>query len=267
MEKEFYIEVFHTQTENFGRTLAGQTGKPALPVPTTPGWSVNDLLIHVGAGQRRVRHLLGLSQEATRPDREDYSMVQLAEPYLGWLKNPPAPPDASVPAELVTWYSQGAIELEKALRDTAPDRPTITFGGSGPAMIWFRIQATEISLHRWDLENACGMAQPVDPEMARDAIDFRLENLPGMRMRARNVPKGEGESYHLHCTDGPGEWLIRFEPESTLVTREHAKGDLALRGNASDLLLFLWGRQDASTLEVIGRAELIERYFELAPAF
>jgi hypothetical protein len=44
------------------------------------------------------------------------------------------------------------------------------------------------------------------------------------------------------------------------VSREHAKGDVAARGSASDLLLFLWGRVSAERLEVFGDAELLARF-------
>jgi hypothetical protein len=59
--------------------------------------------------------------------------------------------------------------------------------------------------------------------------------------------------------------LVRFAPDGPLFTREHARGDVALRGSASDLLLFLWQRIPAERLEVFGDATLIPRYFELAP--
>ena len=45
-----------------------------------------------------------------------------------------------------------------------------------------------------------------------------------------------------------------------VVTREHAKGDVAARGTASDLLLFLWGRVPATALEVFGDAALLDRF-------
>ena len=44
------------------------------------------------------------------------------------------------------------------------------------------------------------------------------------------------------------------------MTAEHAKGDVAARGTASDLLLFLWGRVPADTLEVFGDADLLARF-------
>jgi predicted lipid carrier protein YhbT len=51
-----------------------------------------------------------------------------------------------------------------------------------------------------------------------------------------------GSSLHVHCTDVAGEWLVRADGDRLAVTREHAKGDAALRGRAEDLLLTLWGR-------------------------
>jgi hypothetical protein len=47
-----------------------------------------------------------------------------------------------------------------------------------------------------------------------------------------------------------------------VVTREHAKGDVAARGSASDLLRFLWGRAAADQLEVFGDGEALARFRE-----
>ncbi len=53
-----------------------------------------------------------------------------------------------------------------------------------------------------------------------------------------------------------------FACSAVTVTAEHAKGDVAARGTASELLLFLWRRVPASELEVFGDAELLERFSE-----
>jgi predicted lipid carrier protein YhbT len=74
--------------------------------------------------------------------------------------------------------------------------------------------------------------------------------------------KGAGETIHLHATDGDGEWLMRLAPGEVTVTREHAKGDVAGRGSASDLLLFLYGRVAPDALEVFGDAPLLARWHE-----
>ena len=69
-------------------------------------------------------------------------------------------------------------------------------------------------------------------------------------------------SIHVHCTDTEGEWLVRRDGDDLVVTREHAKGDVAARGSASDLLLFLWGRRPVSALDVFGDGDLLDRFRE-----
>jgi hypothetical protein len=63
---------------------------------------------------------------------------------------------------------------------------------------------------------------------------------------------GSGETLHLHCTDRDGEWLLRRTDGGLEVTREHAKGDVALRASASDLYLVVLGRTPAAEPDVFG---------------
>jgi predicted lipid carrier protein YhbT len=65
---------------------------------------------------------------------------------------------------------------------------------------------------------------------------------------------------HLHCTDLDGEWLVTLTSPRPTVERVHAKGDVAARGTASDLDLFLWGRIGGDALEVFGDRELLDRF-------
>ena len=65
---------------------------------------------------------------------------------------------------------------------------------------------------------------------------------------------------HLHCTDADGEWLLRFDPDGFTFTREHAKGDVAVRGPASDLMLYLVGRGPLDALEVHGDAGVLDAH-------
>ena len=60
---------------------------------------------------------------------------------------------------------------------------------------------------------------------------------------------------HLHATDIDGEWLITLGPAGISFEHGHAKGDVALRGTASDLLLWCWNRVPVDDrLEVFGDA-------------
>ena len=114
--------------------------------------------------------------------------------------------------------------------------------------------AHETTIHRWDAQSATTQDM-IDIDIAIDGIDERLANLAAslnFGPVSPDVLKGEGESAHLHATDGDGEWLIRFAADGMEITREHAKGDVAVRGPASDLLLYAVGRRGLDGLEIFG---------------
>jgi hypothetical protein len=62
-----------------------------------------------------------------------------------------------------------------------------------------------------------------------------------------------------------GEWLVVPQLDGELfVTREHAKGDCAIRGSASDINVALWRRLPQSSLEVIGNADVAAQFLAIA---
>jgi hypothetical protein len=67
-------------------------------------------------------------------------------------------------------------------------------------------------------------------------------------------------SVHLHCTDTAGEWFIH--PDGR-VEPIHAKGDVAIRGTASDILLALYTRVPLDHLDVIGDAALAQQLVDV----
>ncbi|MBM3692926.1 MAG: maleylpyruvate isomerase family mycothiol-dependent enzyme [Actinobacteria bacterium] len=209
----------------------------SAPVPSCPGWTVADLLGHVGQVQRWQADLI-----ARRVQAPEFAV-------------PEAPTD---PAVLVDWVAEATADLLAVLDATDPDVTLWTFTGPGPAAFWFRRQAHETALHRVDAELAAGIAPEVDAELARDGIDEFLDLVVGGLQRDRVA--GAGETIHLHRTDGAGEWLVRRDPDGARVTREHAKGDVAARGSASDLLLAVRGRIGPDRLEVFGDAAVLERF-------
>jgi predicted lipid carrier protein YhbT len=77
-------------------------------------------------------------------------------------------------------------------------------------------------------------------------------------------PTGDGETLHFHCTDVTGEWLVTMRSDGIDLTREHAKGDVAAKGTASDLLCWLEGRGPIDRLEVFGDEALLARWREVA---
>ncbi len=72
------------------------------------------------------------------------------------------------------------------------------------------------------------------------------------RSSSPTTPPGPEATLHVHCTDVPGEWLVRRDPSGLTVSRGHTKADVALRGSASDLFLVVLGRAPVDSVEVLG---------------
>jgi hypothetical protein len=140
---------------------------------------------------------------------------------------------------------------------------------------WFRRQAHEVAIHRWDVEGAGSVPERQTgsvPERRTGAVIARgladdgiAEWLDFTRVFGATRHASRDETVHLHCTDTDtdgegGEWLVTLTSEGAEIEPVHAKGDVAARGTASDLDLFLWGRVGFEALEVFGDAGLLERF-------
>jgi uncharacterized protein (TIGR03083 family) len=161
--------------------------------------------------------------------------------------------------EAVTRLEAGVAGLLTVLGDVDPDEKVWNWSeGEQRAGFWYRRMAQETAVHRWDGQAAHSMEQPVDPELATDGIDEMLEV---MLPRLGPLDGLEG-SVHIHCTDTQGEWLLAAEDGRPVVERLHKKGDVAVRGSASDLLLLLWGRVPPEAVEVLGDLSVLTRWRE-----
>jgi uncharacterized protein (TIGR03083 family) len=227
-----------------GRALlaAAKAGLDA-PVPACPGWVVADVVGHMGRVHRSVA---GILERGTRDAPNDEI---------------PAPPPGDA---VLAFYEEGLDRLLSALASTPPDTPVYTWADPPVAGFYHRRMAHELAIHRFDVESAHGTPSPFDAEQATDAISELYEVvLPFAVRRAKHaLPAG---SMHLHRTDGPGEWLVKLVDGELVATREHAKGDVAVRAPASDLLVFVWNRGRPSSLEVFGDAEVAAAWSGLAP--
>ena len=206
-------------------------------VPSCPDWTVADLLAHVGRVHRWA------AGNSTRSPADGF-----------WLGEEIEIPE---PDARAGWVRDGAALLISAL-DRPADQPAWTFVPPHTVGFWQRRQAQETTMHRIDAQLAVGTVVPIDPALAADGIDELLWLLP--RRPWAGPIAGNGETVHLHCTDVEGEWVIEFAPEGLQVERVHAKGDLAVRGAASDLLLWCSGRAGVEPLDVFGDAALLATF-------
>ncbi len=226
-----YLETIRTEAATIAVVLAES---PATPVPACPGWDVEKLVSHLGRVHRWATAIVGTKAA----ERVDF---------------PGRPEVVDVP-----WFEEGVTELTAALEEAGPDAAMFTFpNGGGTSRFWFRRQAEETAVHRWDVEHATGRPRPIDTEVALAGVDELLD----VMFLGRKADLGG--SVHFHATDSPhGEWIVRLDEDGGLtVGHGHEKGDVALRATASDLLLWLWGRPvDESGLEAFGDEGLLDQW-------
>jgi uncharacterized protein (TIGR03083 family) len=199
---------------------------------------VFDLVEHTGYVHRHI------SERLRRTTTEQGGPLDVEE----------APPDDE---GLLRWYASGLSALEGLLTETPPDAPRWTWWPrDNTAGFWRRRTAQETAVHRWDAENATGSARGIDPELAADGVAEFLD----IHVPAEETPyEGAPGTVHLHRTDGEGEWIVSLTPgQMPEVRRGHEKGDAAIRGQASDLLLLAWRRKSPDLLETFGDVDLIQ---------
>jgi uncharacterized protein (TIGR03083 family) len=190
----------------------------ATPIPSCPGWSANELVVHLGDVHRWAT---GAIVEGRDVDREF------------------APHEDESPA---AWYRQGAEDLLDVIDVTPPDREIWTFGPPPHRVaFWSRRQLHETVVHLWDLESATGEVSPIDAVVARDGIDEVCGMFYPRQVRLDRMAELE---HTIGLDDGTGSWLLG--PAAT--------PDVTVRGRAPDLLLLLWKRValDAGGLVVDG---------------
>ncbi len=216
------------------------------PVPGCPGWDVARLTGHVGRVHRwaTASILGGAEPDGTTLDR---------------------PPNGDA---VVDWAEAAIAPLVDALK-TAPAPGTWNFVGADDAdgSFWPRRMAVETSIHRWDAEDAVGGAgetSPLGAALAAQGIEEEL-TLMGPRLLAGRDGIAIGGSLHVHCSDVESEWMARIDKGVLRAERGHQKGDVALRGPASSVLLVLYRRLrpgDGGT-DVVGDPEVLDRWLAL----
>ncbi|WP_419944016.1 maleylpyruvate isomerase family mycothiol-dependent enzyme [Candidatus Poriferisodalis sp.] len=208
-------------------------------VPSCPGWDLEELIEHCATVWTFVTGSIAAGERTdpaavTRPD-----------------------------GPISRWHDEAFSTLTGVLESRQPDEGTWTWDPQHQSMsFWWRRMAHETTLHRWDAEAALGATPaPIDPELAVDGIDELFDVY--VRLRNPTAFAGDGETVHLHATDAHGEWVITRGPDGMTVEHTHEKSDVAARGLAQDLLLFVWGRVGPEQLETFGDTALLEDWQRL----
>jgi uncharacterized protein (TIGR03083 family) len=219
-----HIEAVGQQTSAFAKAL--MRGDADSQVPTCPDWTLRDLATHVGQVMGFWTHLVCEGTGRPKPQFDE-------KPG----------PSAGM------WFVQIAGFLIAELNAATADTKVWTWNPADQSAAFAaRRMAHETAVHRFDAQMAIAKPEPVDPPaLAADGI----EEIFVMVGAWPDSGRGNGETLHLHSAEG-NEWLITMNPDGLEIRREHAKGDLALKGAVSDLELLLYDRPPIGEVERFG---------------
>ena len=250
-----YAAQVDSATRDMDALIAAVAAGPTdVQVPTCPDFTVDTLAEHIGRFCTTWTHAL---VEGTPPS-------DVRTPPLS-TEGGAAPGD---PAGRVDWLAALAERFLATLAAASPDDPAWTWFEPDQTTGFIARRAShELAIHRVDMQLARGAADPVDSVLAADGIDeiFTLQAY-GAPFRPDTV-HGTGQTLHLHGTDVEdrgieAEWLVTLAPDGLHVTREHAKGDLALRGAVGDLELLLYQRPTHGEIQHFGDDAVLAQFYE-----
>ncbi len=188
----------------------------ARPVPNCPGWTVNNAAVHVA---RVCQAWAGMMQYP--PDDADARDKAYAK-----VDELPHGVDA---AQLAAW---GHAALDHMEGDDRECYFSMT-GGPGTTGLWAWHAASEIGVHRLDVEAALGHDHTIALPAAIDALDYACRYfMPAMR----RVTGQDPGSVVMNATDEEG-----MVAGAALIDSD-AAASVTLTGPAVQLLLTIWGR-------------------------
>jgi uncharacterized protein (TIGR03083 family) len=225
-------------------------------------WNVSQVVAHLTTGDQLFR---GLILDATGKDRTGEDLpkdfpdrMRRFDIYSTWepAKLKPAAHKAS--ELMIAALAEGLDKNPQALV-TAPF-------GTVPLPVLQSRRVNEYVIHGYDLMPAIGRSIPI-PSWFIDRVLGESVAMLAARMHQRSPHKGRSASFHMHRTDGEGEWMLRVEGGQVTVEAGHGKADVAFRGPGEGLYWVYMGRGKPEDLgvEVHGDPALAADFKEWFP--
>jgi uncharacterized protein (TIGR03083 family) len=225
-------------------------------VPTTPDWTLSQLLRHVGGNLRSLEQAVRTGTAVTEPERQ--------VPGHGG-------PPGDDPAAIDAWLAEAAARCAQTLGGAGPDAEAQIWQIRWPTAAWTRRAAHDLVVHRADAAGAVGAGYTVAGDLAADAVDEFLDLLSNPQVAAAAPDPGgpgPGGTVHLHATDaGPGldaEWLVELGSSGFTWRLAHEKATVAVRAPLADLLRVVTRRlpPDSQGVEVLGDRQVLDAWLE-----
>ena len=190
-----------------------RTGSSTSPCRAAPGWTVADLVDHVG----EVVDFWGAIASGRAPSPDDY-------------ERPPNPG----PKDLIGWYRELLDATMAELDGVDPATPRWNWTGCDQnAGVDHPPDGQRDRGPLPGTGSRGGAPDPLRQPIALDGVDEFFDVFAPLWAKRLDGPVS---TIHLHATDGPGEWVADRRRGALDVERVHAKGDVAVRATASDLV-------------------------------
>lgn len=203
---------------------AAGSARADTPVPACPGFTVGEVVRHVGGVYRVARRWLIDGEEPGE-----------------WQRGP-------VPGQSTADYLRaGLAELLGELSGHDPEEPAAGWWPEeGSYGFWSRRLAHETTIHRYDVQEAVdALITPIAEDLATDGVDEALAVWFGGRLPMLGLSGITGRSVAVRIAGH--HWIARAGPGKIEARRcsaeEAARADGLVSGSPMPVYLWLWGRQ------------------------
>ena len=220
---------------------AAESASASDPVPSCPGWTLADLVSHVG---EVYLHKATVMRDGKWPD--------------------PWPPEEYASVAPLALLDRGYREVTVEFAARPADQTVLTwFGPEQTVGFWIRRMAQETVVHRMDAQLAAGLPlTPAPDDLAVDGVDEVLHRFLAFGSLESPEEFAEMEGGHLARADGADtvvvtaadtSWTVRPTPAAVTVTDGRADGARAEVAAGPDAMLrWLWGRSAPDAVTVTG---------------
>ena len=229
---------------------------PDAAVPTAPGWTITDLVRHIGQSQHWVAEII--EQRITDPTQLPSELAVL-------------PTDSG---EWPAWLSESAQRVESACSDDALDAPVFNAAADDRTgtQFWMSSALNEAVVHGVDAANAAGRPVDIDADIAAALITNHLAMLTSptwemQRPESAHAIRGTGQTLQWLATDLTGDagaWFVERCPDGATWQPGTRPAEVTITGPAGSLLLTLTRRLPLTdrAITVEGDIELVRHWLD-----
>ncbi|QIS12406.1 maleylpyruvate isomerase family mycothiol-dependent enzyme [Nocardia arthritidis] len=232
---------------------------PDAAVPTTPKWTITELVEHVGRTQHWVAEIV--ERRITDPAQLPTQLAVM-------------PAD---PREWQAWLSESARRVTSACSDDALDAPVFNPAADGRSgtRFWLSSMLNEAVVHGFDAADAAHRPADIDPDIAAALISnhFAMLTAPTWEMQrpeSANAIRGTGQRLRWTATDIADEaaaWNVERRPDGARWQPGTRPADVTVSGPARSLLLTLTRRlpltdRAATGIGVDGDIDLAQHWLD-----